>query len=189
MALTVCTFKLNGKSMNALALMLGPHLLPSQTVYAGVAGCGPTPVEVRPVAGSNFSLYEGRTATHRIRFVSERPGERVDAFPEPPVRIIRRATGAACLIRDGGVWAGTGVFAGDGGRRFLLLESSGSGATLAIYDADHCARRAEVDVSEARWRFTEVGVETGRQCTGTTIDGCIDRQVTPLRADCLPIKN
>lgn len=170
----------------AIALLLGLLVLASQAAHAGAAGCASANVVLKPVAGSNYSVYEGRTPTHRIRFVSERPGERVDAFPEPPVRIIRRATGATCLIRDGGVWAGTGVYAGAGGRRFLLLESSGSGSAITVYDADNCARRAEIDVSEARWRFTEGGVEIGRQCKGTMIEECSDRHVTPLRADCAP---
>lgn len=146
--------------------------------------CAPVAVPVAPVAGTDFRVYEGRTAAHRIRFASERPGVLVDAFPEPPVRIIRRATGAECEIREGGVWARSGVYVGAGGRRLVLLETSGSNAALVVYDPNSCARLGEVDVSEARWRFVESGVDIGRDCTGTTIDGCRTQVTARLGSDC-----
>lgn len=168
-------------------LLAALALVPS--ARADVGRCVPARVTVAPVAGSNFSQYEGVTPTHRIRFVSERPGEQVDAFPEPPVRIIRRATGASCAIREGGVWSATGVYVGAGGRRVMLLESSGSGADIVFYDAASCVRRAEIDVSQARWRFVDGGVDIGRDCTGSTIDECRTRQTTRLTPACLPARH
>ena len=55
-----------------------------------------------------FVLLITHQYSPRIRFVSERPGEVVDVFPEPPVHIVQRATGAACQIREGGVWSRDG---------------------------------------------------------------------------------
>lgn len=146
--------------------------------------CAPVNVSVVPVAGTDLRVYEGRTAAYRIRFASERPGTLVDVFPEPPVRLVRRATGAQCQIREGGVWSRSGVHVGAGGRRLLLLEASGAGAELVIYDPNSCARLGEVDVSEARWQFVDAGVEVGRDCTGSSIDSCKTRVTTRLGPDC-----
>jgi hypothetical protein len=69
-----------------------------------------------------------------------------------------------------------------------MEDAGGSSAAITIYDADSCARQAEIDVSQALWRFVDGGVEVGRECTGTTIDECATRAVTVLRADCAPAK-
>ena len=159
-------------------------MLSSTPLAAAPPRCAPTNVPVTPVAGTNLRVYQGRTPSHVIRFTSERPGEPVEVFPEPPVRIVHRGTGAQCEIREGGVWARSGVYVGAGGSRFLLLEGSGSNAALVFYDANTCARLGEVDVSEARWRFVDSGVEVGRDCTGTTMEGCRTRRATPLGSNC-----
>jgi len=109
------------------------------------------------------------------------------AFPEPPVRIVQRATGAACQIREGGVWSSEGVYVGAGGQRVLLLETSGANATLVVYEARSCARQGEIDVSEARWRLTDEGVEVGRDCGGTALDECKTRQRVALDAHCMGV--
>ena len=176
--------------MRRLALVGGVSFLllaggPVRPAPTAEPRCAATKVPVAPVAGSDFRRYEALTPALRIQFVSERPGVLTQAFPEPPVRIVQRARGAACQIREGGVWSSDGVYVGANGQRLLLLETSGASATLVVYAARSCARQGEIDVSEARWRFTDEGMEIGRDCSGTTLDECKTRQRVTLDAHCI----
>lgn len=137
--------------------------------------CGWQTVPIAPVGPREFA---GRVGTTEIRLQSEREGTQVESFPDSALHIGRPA--GVCAA-DGGVWQRRGVFVSADDRTVAAIESSGSNDSLVFFDTANCRRVGEIDVSNARWRFVDRGVEItpAAGTTGSTRTHTLD-------ADCRP---
>lgn len=115
-----------------------------------MAGCALVPLAVDEAAPGDTSRYVGRTAALEIEFRNEKRQGAVEAFPDSPLTIRRRASGAECAV-EGGVWARNGVFVSASQEVVAVHVFSGSSDTLDFYAARSCKALGSIDVSGAQW--------------------------------------
>ena len=95
-------------------------------------------------------VYAARTRLFEVRLRDRREDAQVEVFAGSAIEIRRLSDGQACSV-EGDVWARCFVFVSANKRTLMVLESSGSNDSLLFVDTRNCMRRAEIDVSSARW--------------------------------------
>lgn len=137
-----------------------------------------------PAAPAEF-VGDGRT--FQLRFVNENPDiSEPDSFPEPPVVIINKASGARCSIEDGGIWARSPLLLNSDESRLLTYEFSGSSAELVAYDTTTCAVVQRQDISGQRVGLVDGKLSLGQQCDGDDLASCKEVTALPSHAFCAP---
>jgi len=153
---------------------------------ASANDCSFTSLELSadPAAPSNF-LGEGRQL--QVRFVNENPDiSAPDAFPEPPLVLLNKATGVSCSIEDGGIWARSPLLLSSDESRLLTYEFSGSNAELVAYDTATCAVVQRQDISGQRAGLRDGQLTLGQQCDGDGLDSCKQLAPLPTQTFCAP---
>lgn len=155
-----------------LAAALAGMVLTACAQPPAAPGCGWQVVPMAPVAPREFA---GRVGTTEIRLHSERDSPDVESFPDSALKI---GSPSGHCAAEGGVWQRRGIHVSADGRTVAAIESSGSNDMLAFFDTASCRRAGEIDVSNARWRFVDRGVEI------TPVGGAA--RTRALGADCRP---
>lgn len=153
---------------------------------ASASDCSFTPLELSadPAAPTNF-VGEGRQL--QVRFFNENPDlTEPDAFPEPPLALLNKATGTSCSVEDGGIWARSPLLLSSDESRLLTYEFSGSNAELVVYDSATCAVLHRQDISGQRVGLMDGTLTLGQQCDGDELDSCKQLAPLPTQAFCAP---
>lgn len=153
---------------------------------ASANDCSFTTLELSadPAAPAEF-VGDGRTI--KVRFVNENPDiSDPDAFPEPPVVVLNKASGTRCSIEDGGIWARSPLLLSSDESRLLTYEFSGSSAELVAYDTATCVVVQRQDISGQRAGLVDGKLTLGKQCDGDDLASCKELATLPSHPFCAP---
>lgn len=166
------------------ALLLATILL-HVTACAG-ARCRLERVPVVEAPGDPSGEYLAKRGSIEIVFRDFGSQHPVEVFPEPPLIVRDLGTGRECRIEEGGIWVRDAVFLSADGSTLVVKEYSGSNDWLAFYGTADCGKKAEIDLSAARWEIAGDRVRVGRDCSGEHFDSCRSVGIHVLDERCVP---
>ncbi|MFZ6741958.1 hypothetical protein ACO0LC_01855 [Undibacterium sp. JH2W] len=144
------------------------------------ASCQLQNIAVTPLQPGHYEVFRAVGKSVELRFNSVSNDAQVDAFPEPPLKILQRASNTQCEI-NAGIWVRKDVYLSSNEQVLLTHEYSGSNDFLVFYNTTDCSKLHELDVSGSTWKIR------GKLIRTETQDGIRHkRQDYVLNAKCLP---
>ncbi|MFZ6871742.1 hypothetical protein ACO0LF_06670 [Undibacterium sp. Di27W] len=144
------------------------------------ANCQLQNLAVTPLQPGHYEVFHATGKSVELRFNSVSNDAHVDAFPEPPLQILQRASNTQCEI-NAGIWVRKDVYLSRDEQLLLTHEYSGSNDFLVFYSTRDCSKLHELDVSVSTWKISGNLIRTEKQ------DGKRrSRQDYALNASCLP---
>jgi len=131
-------------------------------------------------------IASGKRVSISFQSYSDADASDIDVFPEPPVVIGNKETGASCKILDGGIWVRAEVYLSSNENYALMNEYSGSGSDLVVYDTSTCLEVERLDVSGVDWSIAGNKLNIGGNCSNSEPKNCASSGTVNLE---LLIKN